>query len=103
MLQLFFIYPKALRMRTYNGDTPLHMACRSNHPSLELIQLLDSECPILWLLNNCYGSPPYHESVHRRRPAAALDFLLEATKQAAGIFEYSILDKDTCRRHALSY
>jgi hypothetical protein len=70
------IYPEA-------GQAPLQIACRSIFPSLELIQLLDSECPIACLLNISDGRTPYHEAVHLRRPAVILDFLLEGTKQAA--------------------
>jgi hypothetical protein len=82
--RMIFMYPKALRMLTNNGEAPLHTACRSSvRPSLEVIQLLASECPIVCLLNNCVGSTPYDQAVRFGRPAAILDFLLEVTKQAA--------------------
>jgi hypothetical protein len=77
------IYPKALRTLTNNGETPLHVACHCIFESLDVIQLLASECPIVCLLNNSDGRTPYHESARFRRPAATLNLLLEATKQAA--------------------
>jgi hypothetical protein len=94
------MYPKALRTQTNLGDSPLlHMACRSRRPSLDVIQLLDSECPMLCLLVNADSRTPYdeavHQSVHRGRPAAILDFLLVATKQASLALLVVILDCST--------
>jgi hypothetical protein len=83
--RMIFIYSKALRMLTKYGQAPLHMACYSDRSPLEVIRYLVNECPIVCLLNNSDGRTPYHESVAARfgRPAAILNFLLEATKQAA--------------------
>jgi ankyrin repeat protein len=82
--RMILMHPKALRMLTNEfGDSPLHCACDSFRPSLDVIQLLASECPIVCLLNNSDGRTPYDQAVYFRRPAEALDFLLEATKQAA--------------------
>jgi hypothetical protein len=77
------MYPKVLRMLTNNGQAPLYMACSSVRPSLEVIKLIFSECPIVCLLLNIDGRTPYHESARFGRAGAILDFLLAATKQAA--------------------
>jgi hypothetical protein len=79
--RMIFMYPKALRVLANRGEAPLHAA--SPFSSLNVIQLLATECPIVCLLNNCDSRNPYDEAVHRGRPGAILDFLLETTKQAA--------------------
>jgi hypothetical protein len=76
------MYPKALRMLTNDGDAALHCAFYAIRPSLELLQLPSSECPIVCLLNKSVGSTPYDQAVRFGSPAAIVDFLLEATKQA---------------------
>jgi hypothetical protein len=82
--RMLFMYPKALQMRNFNGSTPLHCACCSRFASLELIQLLASECPIVCLLTNSDGKTPFREAARGvRKPAAILYFLLEAQVQAA--------------------
>jgi hypothetical protein len=78
------IYPKALRMRTNIGKAPLHMACRSIRPSLDVMQLLASECPIVCLLHSSHSRTPYDQAVYYGRSSVAiLNFLLEAKIQAA--------------------
>jgi hypothetical protein len=73
-----------LRMRIYNGNTPLRVMCCATHHSLDVIKLLASECPIVCLLLTAYGETPYDLAVHFGRSSAAiLGVLLEATKQAA--------------------
>jgi hypothetical protein len=74
--RMTFMYPKALKIFNKHREAPLHMASRSIRPSLDVIQLIASECQALCLLNNIEGRTPYHEAVSYGGSAAILDFLL---------------------------
>jgi hypothetical protein len=58
ILQMIIMYPKALRMLTDNGGTPLHCACVN--ASLELFKYCPEAC---LLLDNNYSHSPYDEAV----------------------------------------
>jgi hypothetical protein len=56
-------FPEALIMQTNNeGDTPLHLACRSDEPLPQVIGLLARQCPEVIGILNDFGSTQ-HDAV----------------------------------------
>jgi hypothetical protein len=76
--QMIHLYPKALRMLTTDGYTPLYGACRSNVASLELLELLVLHCPEACLILNNDNQSPYDKVVDWRSNELDVVALLQA-------------------------
>jgi ankyrin repeat protein len=79
--QMIRMYPKALRMLTEDGESPLHIACGA-YSSVAIIKLLTRQFPVMLLVFDKRRTRRLQRGIPYDKAGGRCKFLQEATKEA---------------------